>query len=325
MSSHPKLRSDKTCLNCGNTVEARFCDKCGQENVDSRQTFGHLIQHFFEDITHYEGKFWKTMKYLLFKPAFLTKEYLKGKRMSYVPPVRLYIFISFITFLLPHILPNYTAESTANEVREEKVISELPRSNQFTFGAGKNGFEIIIPTEFKSKLEIDSVAKANPKIGSLEIWLGERFVKMQKYTPSELGVKFIDSFIGSLPKAIFVYMPLFALVLALFHRKKNWFYFDHAIFTIHYFSFLLLSFSVFNVILSIQYLLHSNYLDFIYFGIAVAYILYMPVYFFLAHKNMYQEKWSKSNLKSLGIYIINLSLFIIVFSGLAFWSVMRIH
>lgn len=118
MSKH-HLRHDKICANCGHLVEQRFCSACGQENTETRQSFGHLIHHFFEDLTHYDGAFWRTMKYLLLRPAYLTKQYLAGKRSSFVPPVRLYIFISFVTFLLPHLLP---------EGHSEKIIKvgDLP-------------------------------------------------------------------------------------------------------------------------------------------------------------------------------------------------------
>ena len=97
--SHSPIRNDKTCLNCRHVVQERFCPNCGQENTESRKTFHHLFIHFFEDLTHYENAFWRTIKNLLFKPAALTKEYLYGKRLSYLAAGRLYILISFITFL----------------------------------------------------------------------------------------------------------------------------------------------------------------------------------------------------------------------------------
>jgi hypothetical protein len=96
MSSH--LRANKECLNCGYTVDRAYCSNCGQKNTETRQPFLHLFAHFIEDLTHYDGAFWKTIKHLLFRPARLTKEYLQGKRQTYVPPVKLYIFISFVTF-----------------------------------------------------------------------------------------------------------------------------------------------------------------------------------------------------------------------------------
>ena len=91
MSSGEHLRKDKTCLNCRHVVENKFCPNCGQKNEDTRKTFHHLFVHFFEDLTHYENAFWRTIRNLLLKPASLTKEYLSGKRLSYLAPVRLYI------------------------------------------------------------------------------------------------------------------------------------------------------------------------------------------------------------------------------------------
>src|ERR1700761_9014191 len=93
------LRNDKTCLNCGKIVEERFCSHCGQENLEPVESVGHLIGHFFEDLTHFDGKFFVTVKDLLIKPGFLTREYVAGRRMTYLNPIRMYIFISAVFFL----------------------------------------------------------------------------------------------------------------------------------------------------------------------------------------------------------------------------------
>lgn len=106
--SKSKIRNDKTCLNCRFMVEHTFCPNCGQENTDTRKTFHHLFIDFFEDLTHYENTFWRTIKNLILKPSTLTKEYLSGKRLSYCASVTLYIFINFITYLLIAILPSGT-------------------------------------------------------------------------------------------------------------------------------------------------------------------------------------------------------------------------
>jgi hypothetical protein len=325
MSSHQPLRDNKTCQNCGNTVEFRFCSNCGQENTDSRQTFGHLIRHFFEDITHYEGKFWKTLKYLLFKPSFLTKEYLSGKRMKYVPPVRLYIFISFITFFLPYIIPGFSGIDKEKIIQNERMLRDSVISTTFHFTNNDNGLSLSIPNNIRTKAQVDSLlAEGLNGYDKYDAWFDYRFVKMQKYTPTELGDRFKESFGKSFPKALFIYMPLFALVLSLFHRNKKWFYFDHAIFTIHYFSFLLLVFTFYQLFISTQYIA-PDFLEPFFLIVIFTLLLSYPVYFIIGHKKMYEEGWIKSTIKSLFIYTINLFLFAVVMACLTFWAVMSIH
>lgn len=98
--SHYKQRAEKNCLNCNAIVSGKFCGVCGQENIEVKESFFGLIRHFFEDITHYDGKFLSTLKLLLTKPGFLPTEYLRGRRASYLHPIRLYVFTSAFFFLI---------------------------------------------------------------------------------------------------------------------------------------------------------------------------------------------------------------------------------
>lgn len=98
--SHFKERKEKNCLNCNAQVAGRYCHVCGQENVEIEESFLQLASHFAYDIIHYDGKFWKTLKVLLLKPGFLTREYLRGKRASYLHPIRMYVFTSAVFFIV---------------------------------------------------------------------------------------------------------------------------------------------------------------------------------------------------------------------------------
>ena len=98
--SHAPERKEKDCLNCGTVIYGRFCHVCGQENVVPKESFGKLIIHFFYDITHFDGKFFETVKDLFFKPGFLSKEYTRGRRAKYLNPIRMYIFTSAFFFLI---------------------------------------------------------------------------------------------------------------------------------------------------------------------------------------------------------------------------------
>src|SRR6188508_2088505 len=59
-----------------------------------------MFTHFFYDITHFDGSFFVTLKDLLFKPGFLSKEYMLGRRKKYLHPVRMYVFTSAVFFLV---------------------------------------------------------------------------------------------------------------------------------------------------------------------------------------------------------------------------------
>lgn len=98
--SHTPLRKETDCLNCGATVVGRYCHICGQENTEPKETFWHMSTHFFYDITHFDGSFFTTTKDLLFKPGFLSREYMLGRRKKYLHPVRMYVFTSAVFFLV---------------------------------------------------------------------------------------------------------------------------------------------------------------------------------------------------------------------------------
>ncbi|UTN03809.1 DUF3667 domain-containing protein [Flavobacterium bizetiae] len=306
--SHSPIRKDKTCLNCRHVVEQKFCPNCGQENTDSRKTFHHLFIHFFEDLTHYENAFWRTIKNLLFKPSSLTKEYLSGKRLSYLAPVRLYIFISFITFLLITLFPSNVNDKI---VKSEKAINEEISKNDAIVNKKKDKRYF----HFKTMKEIDSIqkyGKENEKLNASSYWFSEKAIHVtEKYTKKEIYEKFIESFFHNLPKILFIIMPFFAFFLWLFHSKKKWYYFDHGIFTLHYFSFLLLIFLIMFISDRFFGLFGENSpLSYVSGIITFVGTIWMLYYFYPAHHRFYGESRIVSFVKSILLFIIN-SLFII--------------
>lgn len=137
--SHLKERKDKDCLNCGAQVQGRYCHICGQENTEPHESFWALIQHFIFDLFHFDGKFFESLKYLLFKPGFLTKEYMRGRRLAYLNPIRMYIFTSAIFFLI--IFKFYT--SGLNEEFEEGRKKEMAlKTARLALAAEKNPVKI---------------------------------------------------------------------------------------------------------------------------------------------------------------------------------------
>ncbi len=98
--SHQPERNEKECLNCGTSVAGRYCHNCGQENIVTHQNFLGLVKHFVFDIFHYDGKFLDTFRYLIKRPGFVPKDYLRGRRNSYLDPIRMYLFTSAVFFII---------------------------------------------------------------------------------------------------------------------------------------------------------------------------------------------------------------------------------
>lgn len=355
------VREDKTCLNCNYVVENKFCPNCGQENIDTRKTFYQLFVHFFEDLTHYENSFWKTIRNLIFKPASLTKEYLSGKRMSYLAPIRLYIFISFVTFFLLSVIPNnedtpdvkvnlnkasLLSEKDTVFIEQQKII-DLEKSGAITKPISDSLQKLIVDSKlnevnkdnseftllgkkYKSVEELDSIQKhgsPDEKVGPLFFWLKRKMQLVHDNNKGKnLKEKFLESFTHNLPKSLFIYMPLFAFILWIFQNKKKWYYFDHGIFTLHYFSFLLLAILILRIINYLfEFLNHYTFFNILEYIFATVVILYTLYYFFPAHHRFYQEKRMVTVMKGIVMFFINLFSIIVILSLMAIYTFINIH
>ncbi|PTT29947.1 hypothetical protein DBR28_16210 [Chryseobacterium sp. HMWF028] len=363
--NHGKLREEKTCLNCGHYVEERFCPHCGQENIESRQPFYFLFTHFIEDFTHYDGQFWRTIHYLFTRPGILTKEYLAGKRQLYVAPVKLYIFISFLTFFLPNILPHAKeeAEKPSHIKKETKAKNQKDISKNIVEDLQKGGvmsneaanatqkaLDTLKIEDGKEKTELfdstfdpkeasimhaysmkqyDSIlAKDDTGIYTIMRPIAGKVFELKEdgYSKNQIWEKYKENFIHTIPKALFVYLPIFAFFLWLFHNKKKWWYFDHGIFTLHYFSFLLLAILVFIVGEKIASFLPANsLLTLLYILACVGLGLYMTIYFFVAHHRVYETKKRISILKGSVLFIVNYIGLLLMFLALMYLSFIMLH
>lgn len=260
MSHH--LRKDNNCLNCGNTVEERFCTHCGQENLEPKESFSHLFRHFFEDLTHYDSKFFNTIKDLLTKPGFLTKEYLAGRRASYLHPIRMYVFVSFLYFLAVFSFSNselkaeeelskHYALETKKKISEnldsmllEKpddsirsaTIHEVIARNKLDSVPDNLAFVIISGLSFGDLEHFEKQQQAlpeNKREKSIRAWLYHRWYKNIEEHGEATIYLVIAKTTHIIPKMMFILLPLFALLLKLFFDRKKYLYADHAIFSLH--------------------------------------------------------------------------------------------
>jgi hypothetical protein len=120
-------------------------------------------------------------------------------------------------------------------------------------------------------------------------------------------------------------MPLFAFLLWLSHNKKRWFYFDHGIFTLHYFSFLLLITLLLTLINCFFRFFDSTIITILKNSSNIFIYGWMIYYFFPAHFRFYQETRFVSFFKSAFLFFINLVLAAMVLAVFVFYSLVTIN
>jgi hypothetical protein len=214
------------CLNCGTPVAGNFCPSCGQETTLHVPSAGEFLHEFVGHYVALEGKLWQSLVLLLFKPGRLTLEYLQGRRVRYVLPLRLYLTFSIIFFALfkfggVEFHSNDTKPRAQVQAEARKVRDELRKAAAEATHKGE-----------APKVAAGAGAKAADKGDVFDVLDSEEKQHQVK-----------AAFYGYAPYAIFALMPVFAFFLKLLYLRSGRRYGEHLLFALHTngFAFLMLS------------------------------------------------------------------------------------
>lgn len=185
------------CLNCSAPLTGAFCASCGQRHVSKPPTVAHLLEETVETLTHADSRLWITLRYLLRKPGLLTREYFAGRRNSYLPPIRLYLIISVVFFLLASLPDNDKSAQNPIEIDSDSQICEVDYNGPF----------------------------AN--------FVEPRFRAACAQLETDKGARLVASFQRNVPKAMFVLLPAFAGLMMLFFWRPRRLYVEHLLFLVH--------------------------------------------------------------------------------------------
>lgn len=229
--SSVKLRKEKDCLNCGHVVEENFCPQCGQENIVVKEDALHMVTHAIADYFHFEHKFFGTLKPLLLKPGKLTQQYVDGKRVAFIHPIRLYIFVSIVFFI---VILNRTASDIKLDNETEIENSNHKTQNNKTNNSKKINFSSNWNVKQNTVKEYEKSQDSLPKTlkdGFFKHLIIKKNLELNAYpNPTE---KFIEAILHNIPKMMFLLLPLFALILKLTYYKRNKYYYEHLIYSFH--------------------------------------------------------------------------------------------
>ena len=98
-------KSLQYCRNCNAWLWGDYCGRCGQKVAALNPTLGDLVHDLIHELLHVDGRIFRSVRLLLTRPGFLTREYFQGRRAAYVSPIRLYLVFSVLFFATSALIP----------------------------------------------------------------------------------------------------------------------------------------------------------------------------------------------------------------------------
>ncbi|WP_246000966.1 DUF3667 domain-containing protein [Pontibacter diazotrophicus] len=286
------------CPNCGYSFEEvnNYCPNCGQENHDLNVPVKHLIVEFLEGTIHYDTKTWRTIKYLLFRPGLLTEKFNIGQRAAYVPPFRLYVFVSIVFFFVLALSTN--APGVGTDQKEVQVtVPGVHIEDPLTDSVLYTSEPAVVTSEAQAIAVSDSALQAieDPTFKTAMT----RLVSFSKG-----GEQAKQKLLKNTSFMMFILMPFFAYLLYLFYYKQRRNYVEHLMFSIHLHTF-------FFVIIII-----ATSLALVFSGLDLEgwVVVLMLVYLFFALKQVYKQSYGQTLLKLIPLsflYCLTLAIFLL--------------
>ena len=258
------------CENCRAPMGGPFCAQCGQAAVDYRRSFRHIIVDVLDSFLNWDSKFFATIGWLIARPWHLTNQFLAGRRVRYVHPLRLYLLVSILFFFVVnywaksiHADPSKLSANDRADIAAELNDPDIPPAVKARIRAALDAKGRTQPEAQTSPSPETAVtpqpsvlASPSPSVTSpspsgdfgpmvqfdkppstgFEKWLEQRAKEKMGEHGSKMAL-FIATLFSNLPYMMFCCIPLFALVLKVLYVRKRVFYIDHLVYALHIHSF----------------------------------------------------------------------------------------
>lgn len=277
------------CENCGTVLAGPYCSQCGQRHHEHPvHSFWHFLQEATEDMTHADSRLWLTLRALLFRPGALTREFLEGRRVRYLPPVRLYLVVSllffFITGLATSLAPHTGITVVNNGQGFHMAVAPLGGSSEATQAT---------PTALKTQAICGQLSADGARISP---WFAARVKRSCLAVTARDGVaRFVAALERNYERAMFLLLPLLALAMVPMYRRPRRYYVEHLLFLLHDHAFLFVMFGIVEVVelfsASAVLLAPLN------FCVTLA----IPVYYYLAMRRVYGQSPRRTLGKMVGL------------------------
>jgi hypothetical protein len=249
------------CANCATPLQGPWCHACGQSGEDFHRSIFRLCAEIVEGLFHMDGRLWRTLPDLMLRPHRLTRAYLEGHRAPQIPPLRLFLVVLLMIFL----------------------VGGLTSQKAVTLGHDSTGDQIsakpldqLTPAEKASVAETLSHGRSNIDLGASNRaaadWLKDRVTRT--LADPERFYLILEQWAE---RFVILMLPVSAVLLSLlFAFQRRFYLFDHTIFSLH-------SLSAMGVAI-IAAMLLSTVLD----DSAFALLLPAPAHLFMHMRGVYR-------------------------------------
>lgn len=310
------------CKNCANPVAGyAYCPACGQKSDIHVVSFRELLGELADGLFNLDSRLWRSLVPLVVAPGKLTVEYLRGRRMYYLPPFRLYLILSVLFFLVPE--NNFNIGNRDNVSADVNAnLAEFQADLREEFDPGANGAQD--PATGNQAGNASGPAKAGPNDNrtcvleplaqdSLLTVLVRRVCLRYAEDPQSLGSQLADN----IPVMMIVGIPLVALFMHLMYVFSGRYYVEHIIFLFHTHAF----FFLISLLMALSSALGQRY-AFLYGAMDWLRIIggyYIPLYIFLAMLRVYGDSKTRTFFKALFVLVgYGISIMIVGVAGVMF-------
>jgi hypothetical protein len=276
------------CLNCGAPLHGGFCAECGQRAVPPHPTVRELAGEAWQELSGYDGRIMATIRGLG-RPGFLTRQYLEGRRAMYLPPLRIYLIVSVLYFVIAASAPEHVSND------DNSTIS------------GPGGVNIGVTRERDGP--VLTAAERDELLAAADesAWFMRPMLRSFANDPEA----FRDRMFTIMPRVFFAMLPVFAGLVALFYRKRH---FPTAlVFAAHLHAF---AFVVFAIGEMAKFTYSDAFADAVGLITAIGFMIYAVC----AFRVVFEGRWPVTVVKAAAIGLLYLVAAVPAFMVIMLWA-----
>jgi Protein of unknown function (DUF3667) len=288
------------CKNCEAVLLGRYCVNCSQAADVHVPTTRELAHELLEGLTHSDSRLWRTVMTLWFKPGKLSEEFVAGRRVKYLPPFRLYLIVSIAFFLVASFMHSGFQVMNFDDALKPggSPANVVPLGNKLITNC------------------LDMEASGHPS------WTLRLQHICDALNKDKGGDNLMHVAIGTMSKAMFVFLPLVALLHMLMYWWPRYRYAEHLLFFVHVHAFY---FSVGILIVSFIQAAESWPSIAALAGFFVTVLGWtLPVYTVIAIRKVFPRSWIGALLKGVALFFVYMLVFALTIAAVFVYSLLQL-